>query len=89
LLNTLAIYSKYSLTLKTILKTLKSHSRDLMPSKTLWTYFIKSLIKTVCLSKKHIMPKCYTVNLAKELKGRSDNNLIGLSSHNSVSTDPS
>jgi hypothetical protein len=59
-----------------------------MPFKTLWTYF-KSLIQTVCLSKKHIMPKCYTVNLAKELKGRSDINLIGLSSHDSVWTDPS
>jgi hypothetical protein len=88
ILNTLAIHSKYSLTLKTLLETLKSHSRDLMPSKTLWTYF-KSLIKSVCLSKKDIMPKCYIINFVKELKGRSDINLIGLSSHNSVWTDPS
>jgi hypothetical protein len=46
----------------------------------------KSLMKTACLSKKQLMPERYTVDLAKELKGSRDIDLMGPSSHDSVQT---
>ena len=45
----------------------------------------KSLMKTARLSKKQLMPERYTVDLAKELEGRSDVDLME-TSHDSVGT---
>jgi hypothetical protein len=46
----------------------------------------KSLMKTARLSKKQLMPERYTVDLAKELGGRSNNDLMGRTSHDSLRT---
>jgi len=46
----------------------------------------KSLMKTARLSKKQLMPERYTVDLAKELEGRSDIDLMSRTSHDSART---